>query len=217
MDARKPDSMKELGRCSFLDWVEGVCVSGPYAYVTNTWAGVRSIHVGEPTKPFLKDSYGPIADPYYDTHLDTPISTEEKRQAEEFAVRKKEILEGKEFRDQSTPVRSMLTVISACKSSDFALYASVNPSNAKDQTPEEFKKWAPGYAQEWEGREVARLSMLDPRGDGPAFCAVYTRSGHDEDLFSWDAVVFSGQSGVWKMLFNTGKGFMWRKYLSTSP
>jgi hypothetical protein len=213
VDARKPDSLKELGRCLFLGWVEGACVSGSYAYVTNTWSGVRSIQIGAPTKPVLKDSYGPIADPYYDTHLDTPVSAEEKRQVEEFAATTKEIFEGKEFRDQSTPVRALLTLISACKSGDPDRYASVNPSDAKKRTPEEFKKYATDQAREWEKTEVVRISALEPQGDGPAFCAIYTRSSADAGLFNWGAQVFSGQGGTWQKLFNTGSGFLWRKYL----
>ncbi len=214
VDARKPDAVKELGRCSFLGWVEGVCLSGSYAYITNTWSGVRSIHVGEPAKPFLKDSYGPIEDPYYDLHLDTPIGPEEKRQAEEFAAGKKEIFEGREFRDQSTPVRALLTLISACRSGDLGLYASVNPSNAENRTAEDFRRWAPIELQEWGGRDVARISTFEPPGDGPVFCALYTRSAQDTGPLSWDAQVFCGQGGTWKKLFNMGSsGFTWRKHL----
>jgi hypothetical protein len=63
VDARNLDSLKELGRCCFLGWVEGVCISGAHAFVANTQSGVRSVTVSDPAKPVLKDSFGPIEDP----------------------------------------------------------------------------------------------------------------------------------------------------------
>jgi len=54
--------------------------------------------------------------------------------------------------------------------------------------------------------------------DGPAFCAIYTRSSEDTGPLSWDAQVFSGQGGVWRRLFNTGSdGFEWKRHLPSTP
>lgn len=58
IDAHRPDSLAVKGKCTFSDWVEGVCLAGNYAFVTNTFSGVRSIDVSNPEKPRLVDSFG---------------------------------------------------------------------------------------------------------------------------------------------------------------
>ena len=215
VDARKLDSVRQLGRCSFLDWVEGVCVSGSYAFVANTGSGVRSVNIADPTRPFLWDSFGPIGDPYYDSHVDTSIGEAEKSQLEEFATSKKEILEGKEFRDRSTSLRSLLTMIWALKSNDFNLYSQVNPSDAAYIIPEEFDKASKELLKKWETAEVARISPPDPQADEAALCAIYVRRTEGSFPLQWEAHVFQGQDGIWKKLYHMEThGPVWRMELS---
>jgi hypothetical protein len=56
-DAVYPYSPKLLGKARFLDWPEGVFIAGGFAYVANTWTGVRSIDVQDLTRPFVSDTF----------------------------------------------------------------------------------------------------------------------------------------------------------------
>ena len=60
IDVQNPSSPIVLGKCTFSDWVEGVCSAGNYVFVTNTGSGVRSIDVRNPEKPCMVDHFGPI-------------------------------------------------------------------------------------------------------------------------------------------------------------
>jgi hypothetical protein len=57
IDATDPSSPRLVGKTSFLDWVEGVHTTGEYAYVANTWNGVRSIDIRNPDRPQLVDTF----------------------------------------------------------------------------------------------------------------------------------------------------------------
>ncbi len=215
VDARKLDSVRELGRYSFLGWVEGVCVSGGHAFVANTGSGVRSVNITDPTRPYLRDSFGPIKDPYYDSHIETSIGEAEKSQLEKFATSKKEILEGKEFRDRSTPLRSLLTVIWALKSNDFNLYSQVYPSDAAYIIPKELYNVSKEPLEKWETAEVVRISPPDPQADEAALCAIYVRRSKESLPLQWDAHVFERKDGTWKKLYDMEtQGPVWRKELS---
>ncbi len=223
VDARKLDSLKELGRCCFLDWVEGVCISGAYAFVTNTRSGVRSVNIIDPAKPVLKDSFGPIMDPYYDTHVDTPVSAKEKLTLEELAVGKKEILAGKKWVSQSTPIQTFLTMLWATKSADLDLFTQVFPYRGACLNPKQFKEGAEEEIMYFQKAEAVRISTCEPRGDQGALCAIYLRENEKDLPLQWDAYVFQRQNdGAWKLLFNTerndgrGDGPAWRKWVSES-
>ena len=215
VDARKLDSLKELGRCCFLGWVEGVCLSGAHAFVANTFSGVRSVNIAEPAKPLLKDSFGPIRDPYYDTHLDTPLSAEEKLALEELAARKKDILAGKECVSQTTPIQTFLTMLWATKSADLDLFTRVFPQRGARMNPKQFEE----DIKYFQKAEAVRVSTCEPRGDQGALCAIYLRESEIDLPLEWDAYVFQRQNdGAWKLLFNTGRsdGAAWRKWVSES-
>ena len=215
VDGRTPERLEELGRCSFLGWVEGVCVAGDYAFVTNTWSGVRCINVAEPTRPVQQDTFGPIMEAHYDPHLDTPVGAEEERQLDEFSARKKEIFEGTAFRDQSTPIRALLTMIWAFKSGDLDLYVQVNPQDGARRDPQQFQQQAAKTLAEWEKADVLRISRHDAEGDTPAACAVYVRENGQDAPMDWNAEVFTKENGVWKKLYNTGDdGPIWKRWLS---
>ena len=57
IDARDPYSLSLAGKCSFLGWVEGVHVSGSFAYVANAFNGVRSCDIHDPDHPVLADTF----------------------------------------------------------------------------------------------------------------------------------------------------------------
>lgn len=57
IDARDVHSPVTIGKVRFPDWVEGVYVAGDYAYVANTWLGVRSLDVRHLARPVLIDTF----------------------------------------------------------------------------------------------------------------------------------------------------------------
>jgi len=56
-DTANPYSPTLLGKARFLDWPEGVFVTGNLADVTNTWTGARSIDIHDPTQPYVVDTF----------------------------------------------------------------------------------------------------------------------------------------------------------------
>ena len=57
VDTTNPYSPSLISEVNFLDWVEGVHVAGDFAYVANTWTGVRSIDIRDLEKPVLVDTF----------------------------------------------------------------------------------------------------------------------------------------------------------------
>jgi hypothetical protein len=57
INASNPSSPEMVGKTSFLDWVEGVHTAGDFAYIANTWTGVRSIDIQNPDRPQLADTF----------------------------------------------------------------------------------------------------------------------------------------------------------------
>jgi hypothetical protein len=49
-----------LSKLPFEDWVEGVFVAGDYAFVTNTYSGVRSIDIRDLHHPSLVDHFSSL-------------------------------------------------------------------------------------------------------------------------------------------------------------
>jgi hypothetical protein len=113
VDARNPQALKVRGKCTFPRWVEGVCLAGHQAFVTNTYAGVRSIDVRDPDHPRLTDSFGPRGGEQADPLLTSAVSPEETRAIEEFRRIKARILAGESYTDSSTPLHEALTQFSA--------------------------------------------------------------------------------------------------------
>jgi len=107
IDAKNPHSLEVKGRCTFGGWVEGVCLAGNHAFVTNTYSGVRSIDISDPNNPKLVDSIGPVKK--NDPLLESEMSDEEARAIEEYRRIKSQILTGGSYNDSSTPLRAVLT------------------------------------------------------------------------------------------------------------
>jgi hypothetical protein len=57
INAQDPYSPSVIGKVDFPDWVEGVHIAGDYAYLANTFSGVRSLDIRHPDDPLLVDSF----------------------------------------------------------------------------------------------------------------------------------------------------------------
>ncbi|MBN1452893.1 MAG: hypothetical protein JW963_17880 [Anaerolineales bacterium] len=57
LDVTDPYNPRLLSKVNFQDWVEGVFVSGDFAYVANTYSGVRSIGIRNTSHPYLVDTF----------------------------------------------------------------------------------------------------------------------------------------------------------------
>jgi hypothetical protein len=57
VDTRDPGEPVLIGKVHFRDWVEGVYVAGDYAFVANTWLGVRLLDIRHPDRPVLVDTF----------------------------------------------------------------------------------------------------------------------------------------------------------------
>jgi hypothetical protein len=57
IDVHDPYAPSLIGKIHFPDWVEGVHVAGDYAYVANTFAGVRSLNVRHLDRLSLVDTF----------------------------------------------------------------------------------------------------------------------------------------------------------------
>ena len=57
VDTRDPYSPLLISKVGFTDWVEGVYVAGDYAYVANTWLGVRLLNIRYLDRPALVDTF----------------------------------------------------------------------------------------------------------------------------------------------------------------
>lgn len=60
IDATELQNPQLMKKCTFQDWVEGVCLADNFLFITNTYSGVRSIDVRERDNPQLIDSYGAV-------------------------------------------------------------------------------------------------------------------------------------------------------------
>jgi hypothetical protein len=57
LDVSDPYSPNVISKLPFEDWVEGVYVTGDFAFVTNTYSGVRSIDIRDLRNPLLVDHF----------------------------------------------------------------------------------------------------------------------------------------------------------------
>ena len=149
IDAKNPHSLEVKGRCTFGNWVEGVCLRGNHAFVTNTYSGVRSIDISDPNNPQLVDSIGAVKK--NDPLLESEISDEEARAIEEFRRIKELILAGESYNDSSTPLRAVLTRFSTWKPEDRDYFMGLDILRAPlpSAKPEEGSIW-PVYAGDTE-------------------------------------------------------------------
>jgi hypothetical protein len=60
LDVSNPYSPAVISKLPFEDWVEGVFVAGDYAFVANTYSGVRSIDIRDLGNPQLVDHFASV-------------------------------------------------------------------------------------------------------------------------------------------------------------
>lgn len=144
IDAQNPRSLRVKGKCTFLGWVEGVCLAGDYAFITNTGSGVRSIDISHPNHPHLVDSYGPIREERkYDPLLTSLKTPEEARAIEEYRRIKTRILDGERYHDLSTPLHAVLSSIATWKAENRTYFVELDIFRAPlpPVKPEEGSLW----------------------------------------------------------------------------
>jgi predicted transcriptional regulator len=157
VDAREPQALKVRGKCTFAGWVEGVCLAGHQAFVTNTQAGVRSIDVRDPDHPRLTDSFGPARREEGDPLLTSAVSPQETRAIEEFRGLKARILAGESYTDTSTPLHAALA---------------------------QFSSWGPGDAREYfTGLDIFRAPLPPEQPEEGGVWPIFAGSGKVEDTF----------------------------------
>ncbi len=179
VDARNPRALKVRGKCTFADWVEGVCLAGHQAFVANTYTGVRSIDVRDPDHPQLTDSFGPATREEGDPLLTTAVSLQETRAIEEFRRIKAQILAGESYEDTSTPLRATLT---------------------------QFSTWGPGDARDYfTGLDIFRAPLPPADFEEGRIWPIFAGSGEVQDTFvltcskgQWIWLGNMGNPGDWR-------------------
>jgi hypothetical protein len=188
IDARNPSSLKVHGKRTFSNWVEGVCLAGDHAFITNTYSGIRSVNIRDPKNPRLVDSYGrssregerTLAN---DTFLETEISRQEQKTIEEFRRVKARILAGEEYEDTSTPLHAALTFFSA-----------------KYNTPEDY------YMK----LDILRAPLPAAQPEEGTLWPVYMRNPKQRKLA--DTFILGYSQGKWLWLGNAGCPTDWRAF-----
>ncbi len=179
VDARNPHALKVRGKCTFAGWVEGVCLAGGQAFVTNTYTGVRSIDVRDPDHPRLTDSFGPAQAERSNPMLTADMSPQETQAIEEFRRIKARILAGESYEDTSTPLHAALT---------------------------QFSTWGPGGTRDYfTGLDVFRAPLPPERPEEGSVWPIFAGSGEVEDTFivahskgQWIWLGNMGNPGDWR-------------------
>ena len=165
IDAQNPRSLKVKGKCTFPGWVEGVCLVGQHAFVTNTYSGIRSIDVSDPNNPRLVDSFGPIEEEQKKDPLLASETTPEEAQAiKEYRRIKARILDGENYNDSSTPLHAVLTRFSTWKPEGRGYFMGLDILRAPlpPSKPEEGCLW-PVYAGDMELADTFILAYAKGR------------------------------------------------------
>ena len=115
VDARDPKTPRLKGKCAFAGNVEGVFLAGHYLFIANTLSGIRSVDISDPNHLRLVDSFGATEQALF---FETQISPREREIIEYLLKTKQEVLQGRKFDDLSTPVHTLLTLLSAYQNRD---------------------------------------------------------------------------------------------------
>jgi hypothetical protein len=130
LDTHDPKSPKLKGRCAFAGNVEGVCPAGHYLFIANTLSGIRSVDIRDPNHLKLVDSFGSTEQTVF---VETQISPREREIIEYLRKTKQEVLQGRKFNDLSTPVHTLLTLLSAYQNRDLNALTRVSPLAKKEE------------------------------------------------------------------------------------
>ena len=209
IDARNANSLKVKGKCTFGDGVEGVCVAGNHVFITNRGSGIRSIDVSDPNNPSLVDSFGPVKGESLavsDAFLETEISQQEHKIIVYFEKTKKQIPQGRKFKDQSTAVNAFLTLISAYYHQDHNTLEQIFPlvkQRKKLSSPEVRSKILNGVRNSI----VCRIQVGNKSPEESDLCAIYTSDSPDKEINQ--AWLFGYVEGAWRFVGSTSEIDSW--------
>ncbi len=130
LDVRDPKSPQVKGKCAFAGNVEGVCLAGHCLFIANTLSGIRSVDIRDPNHLKLVDSFGSTEPAVF---VETQISPRERESIEYLLKTKQEVLQGRKFNDLSTPVNTLLTLLSAFQNRDPNTLTRVTPLAKKEE------------------------------------------------------------------------------------
>lgn len=211
IDAHNPGSLEVKGKCLFDDGVEGVCLAGNRAFVTNRDSGVRSIDVSNPGNPWLVDSSGPIESERLvasDTLPRSEVSRREREIIEYLKNTKRQIHQGRKFNDWSTAAKAFLTFISALRHRDQSALEKVFPMAGHEQlkkrlaSPEQLSR----ILDFVERSTVCRVSLEHKSPQG-SLCAIYTSASPDKEIDQ--ALLFGYVEGEWRFVGSTSEIDSW--------
>ncbi|MFB0554999.1 MAG: LVIVD repeat-containing protein [Phycisphaerae bacterium] len=210
IDAQNPHSLKVKGICTFRGWVEGVCLVGHHAFVTNTYSGIRSIEVSDPNNPRLVDSFGPMEEEKKDPLLSSKMSPEEAQVIEKFYKIREEILAGRGYDDASTPLATILSVLSSVHFRDTGAFkrnlAMDFDKMGRKVTDEDMASLEEILVQ----HDILRAPLPPARPEEGTFWPIYVKSKGGTELT--DTLITIFWKGKWMYVGNLGSTTMdWRE------
>ena len=141
-----------------------------------------------------------------DPFLTTAISQREREAIEEFDRARAAVLQGKAYRDTSTPWRALLTRISGFAHADLEALKSVQVPASRLTASMFEDPQSKGFARYLKGIWVWRAPIPAATPKDGDVAVVFTQ---DEEV-NRAAHVFFYYRGSWKVLFNTGLYGLWR-------
>lgn len=210
IDANITSSLKIRGKCTFRGWVEGVCLVGDHAFVTNTYSGVRSIDVSDPNDPRLVDSFGPIAEEKdEDPLLSSKMSPEEAQAIEKFYGVREEILAGQRYEDASAPLTTLLSFLSSVHFRDAEALKRIVALDFTKMGQEVTDELMVSIEENLVQHDILRAPLPPTRPEEGTFWPIYVKSRGGTELTDTLITVF--KNGKWTYVGNLGNTIMdWR-------
>ena len=211
IDAHNPHTLEVKGQCTFPGWVEGVCLAGRHAFITNTASGVRSIDVSDPNHPRLVDSYGPIAEEKEkDPLLTSKMDPEEAQAIETFYAIREEILAGRRYEYASTPLGAFLGLISSVHFRDAEALERALALDFEKMGRTLTDEDMAGLEENLIPHDILRAPPAPERLEEGTIWPVYVTSQGGTELTDTLITVFS--KGRWMYVGNMGNATMdWRE------
>lgn len=202
LDVRDPRSPKLTGRCPFPGDVQGLCLVDSRVFVANAVSGIRSVDISDPNHPTLVDSFGPAresepAETKQVAFYETEITPPERELIAHLVKTLGEVLQGREFRDLSTPVNAFLTLLSAYQRQDPDTLVQVLP--VARQNPRLASAKTGAQLLGGLGKATAfRVEVDDNPPQESDLAAIYASTTPDQKI---DQVLMFGYiDGAWRFL-----------------
>jgi hypothetical protein len=208
---QNPCNLKVKSTCTFLGWVEGVCLAGHHAFVTNTYAGVRSIDVSDPNNPRLADSFGPIEEEKEkDPLLASKISSEEAQAIEKFYRIRGEILNGHKYEDTSVPLATILSFFSSVHLRDVEALKRFMALDLDKMGQKVTDGLMASMEESLVQHDILRAPLPPANPEEGTFWPVYVKSKGGTELT--DTFITFFRKGKWMYFGNIGNATMdWRQ------